>query len=1075
MLSIRKMSIRNADYYLDLACEDYYLKGGEPPGQWHGQGAEALGLRGNVSPEVFHHLFNGFAPDGQRPLVQNAGKHEGYHRRVPGWDMTFSAPKSVSVCWALANEPMREAIRKCHEQAVRSTLNMIEREAGITRSGSRGWNRQAAKLCFAMFEHGTSRAQDPQLHTHALCFNLGQRGDQGWGALQSEQLYELKMAMGALYRCELAYMLQRDIFMPVEQSGVFFEIKGVDQAIQEFFSTRRAEIVEYCRKHGGYDALLAEEAAMATRSQKAHAPRDTLLKEWAEAAAPSGWNADKVLGLQQSGIIRGDWNARFRQLSADVEAALRASPVKPTKAQLLQAVAEASQASGFSAKQVMAAAIEGQKRSNVRLSKSNEKPANRFREQFAEAKSNSQAAEAARAKAESARRVEEMAKKWKEATESNKAKRVANEERERTRRQKKPWPRNHLSTQDRWKRRQEFAVLKIKFSGKNRRYPFKTIDFRFFNVDCYKKRVFPYAPFWHPASFLKATALAVGTDLAPHKIVRRFLIPLRNAKHAAIAQIREIVKSGFKAGARMILLSDERVEALGEKVKEGQRFLRQLSTPHVLVGKSDAQAWRGLLDHWEQAGGVTRPDQNLILTETRAAADRLNNEVQKERRRQGRIGLRPIEIGESTFHLNDRVVFQSSRLNSDIKNLEKVSPGDVGTVVNIRENRITIRTDDGVRVEFSAKEAPDVRLAYALAHVDAGEATPRKAFIYFEGNRPEQEYEAIKRRAVDSKTRVYVGPDLAECFTQEGLREIRHRIAIREMEDHDAKRDKAWEQESANQKAKTDAKSHKAAETPSQGRSEANAQKPNESEIKRPARSFWDSNNLPEHRHFEEERDRQEKQARIERAIAKREGEEEFQRKKAERMARWAAKQERKRSQEGKASNAQAESRSEGRSPFKRASDTGSYWVGKAEVRESPFKAPREEEDLRAAAFRAMARQEAAERLKQAEQAKKEGKATQGEKRDGNDADDTHLNQTPVWGRGPFAKGAGGKWYWTGKGEVMTSPFAAERLEEDVLRYIEEERRYREGLAKRREMAKGATQATTQQASSQSQSQTHSH
>src|SRR6476620_6143336 len=99
MLSIGAMAGGQCEYYLGLAREDYYLEGAEPEGKWLGEGARALNLADTVKPEELRTLFHGLAPDG-RPLVQNASSE----RRQPGWDLTFSAPKSVSVLWSQAHE-----------------------------------------------------------------------------------------------------------------------------------------------------------------------------------------------------------------------------------------------------------------------------------------------------------------------------------------------------------------------------------------------------------------------------------------------------------------------------------------------------------------------------------------------------------------------------------------------------------------------------------------------------------------------------------------------------------------------------------------------------------------------------------------------------------------------------------------------------------------------------------------------------------------------------------------------------------------------------------------------------------
>src|SRR5436190_15176017 len=102
MLSIGPMSGGQSHYYTHLAREDYYLHGGEPPGHWHGRGAHQLQLSGQVTNDNLNLLFDGYSPDGHA-LVQNAGTD----KRRPGFDLTFSAPKSVSVLWAVARSDVR--------------------------------------------------------------------------------------------------------------------------------------------------------------------------------------------------------------------------------------------------------------------------------------------------------------------------------------------------------------------------------------------------------------------------------------------------------------------------------------------------------------------------------------------------------------------------------------------------------------------------------------------------------------------------------------------------------------------------------------------------------------------------------------------------------------------------------------------------------------------------------------------------------------------------------------------------------------------------------------------------------
>lgn len=182
MMSINP--INSIEYYEELAKEDYYTQGGEPPGKWIGRGALALVLSTYIDTRDYRRIFNGFGPDGEK-LCENAGDN---HR--PGWDVTFSAPKSVSILWSRADEEVRKAIQAAQQVAVERALTFIEDRAAYTRRGKCGKTlERTTGLIAATFEHSTSRAQDAQLHTHCLIANLGQRQDETWGTLESKSFF----------------------------------------------------------------------------------------------------------------------------------------------------------------------------------------------------------------------------------------------------------------------------------------------------------------------------------------------------------------------------------------------------------------------------------------------------------------------------------------------------------------------------------------------------------------------------------------------------------------------------------------------------------------------------------------------------------------------------------------------------------------------------------------------------------------------------------------------------------------------------------------------------------------------
>ena len=304
-ISVGSKGSGGAQYYLNLAREDYYLNGGEPPGKWYGLGADALGLRGVVRPEPFQNVFAGCSPDGEAELVQNAGKPE----RVGAWDLTFSAPKSVSVLWSQALPETQQRVIDAHHRAVEAGLDYLQGAAGLTRRGHGGQRLERAKLIFATFEHGTSRNQDPQLHTHCLVINLGIRADGSTGALWTKELFTHKMAAGALYRTELASQLKKNLGLGIARDGDSFRIEGVPTKLCETFSTRRQEIMRALAERGLSGAVAAKAAALATRQVKQHASRESLFSWWKGVGQAHGWStkeAERLVSGQQLTPIQTD-------------------------------------------------------------------------------------------------------------------------------------------------------------------------------------------------------------------------------------------------------------------------------------------------------------------------------------------------------------------------------------------------------------------------------------------------------------------------------------------------------------------------------------------------------------------------------------------------------------------------------------------------------------------------------------------------------------------------------------------------------------------------------------------------
>ncbi len=277
-------------YYDHLRRDDYYSRGGEPPGRWAGEGAERLSLRGPVTHSEFEAALGGVDPKTGDRLVQQGGRGRAHSA---GWDMTFSAPKSVSVLWALSEGPERQTIERAHQSAVLTATAHLERTAAWARRGRAGSVReQTAGLLMAQFDHHTSREADPQLHTHSFIFNLAPRRDGSWGAIVSRELYKAQKDAGAMYRRALAGELERlDYRLDHQKDG--FRVAAIPRDIERAFSKRRQAIEEAARTHGYKTPKGMELATLRTRRAKGEARLDGLFKTWQAEAKALGFELNR--------------------------------------------------------------------------------------------------------------------------------------------------------------------------------------------------------------------------------------------------------------------------------------------------------------------------------------------------------------------------------------------------------------------------------------------------------------------------------------------------------------------------------------------------------------------------------------------------------------------------------------------------------------------------------------------------------------------------------------------------------------------------------------------------------------
>lgn len=296
MLSISKLGAGQESYYLDAVArgvEDYYVGAGESPGRWLGSASSELGLAGVVDADELRVVLSGFDPRfGVRLAAAN--------RKLPGFDATFSAPKSVSLLHALGTPEVRAGVVDAHETAVGAAVGYLERQAAFVRRGHNGVERlPASGFVAAGFRHRTSRAGDPQLHTHVLIANLGRGVDGHWGALDGRGLFLHKMDAGAVYQAQLRAELTRRLGVEWQPTlRGLADLAGVPAIVLRAFSRRRVEIEATLAARGESSARAAEVAALDTRRAKLHdVDPATLAAEWRTRAAELGFGREQLENL----------------------------------------------------------------------------------------------------------------------------------------------------------------------------------------------------------------------------------------------------------------------------------------------------------------------------------------------------------------------------------------------------------------------------------------------------------------------------------------------------------------------------------------------------------------------------------------------------------------------------------------------------------------------------------------------------------------------------------------------------------------------------------------------------------
>src|SRR5450759_592974 len=302
---IKVTAIKDVDYYTRKAagCRDdplaYYLGAKESPGRWAGAGSERLGLSGGLTREAADGEFKRLVEGGILPGESLSSSEP--NRTVPGWDLTVSAPKSVSILSGVGDAHVSAMARDAHEAATAAAIGYMERSVAQVRRGDGGHRIEAAVPGFlgASFRHREARPTagcdcgDPQLHSHVVIANMAQSAVDGkWLAIHGGLLFDHQKTAGYNYQAELRRELTERLgvaWRPVEQGMA--EIAGVKDEWLRTFSKRSIEAAEHNAALGITCASAEdmERAVLATRRPKGHQVDAPELRDrWQLAADAAG-------------------------------------------------------------------------------------------------------------------------------------------------------------------------------------------------------------------------------------------------------------------------------------------------------------------------------------------------------------------------------------------------------------------------------------------------------------------------------------------------------------------------------------------------------------------------------------------------------------------------------------------------------------------------------------------------------------------------------------------------------------------------------------------------------------------
>jgi conjugative relaxase-like TrwC/TraI family protein len=285
---------KGPDYYerAEFARDDYYAERGQVRGTWEGRGAEALGLTDGPGDGALGALLEGRDPTSGDDLPGRRTRRGGN----VAFDLTFAAPKGVSVLAAVGDEAVREAILSSYAEGVRAALDYLERRACFVRRGHNGVRvLRGEGFVGAMYLHEMARSGDPHLHAHLVIANRVRGEDGRWTAPDMRPVFAEAKTAGFIAEAVSRARLSKALGLEWEQTANgSIDLVAVPASVREHFSSRHAEIVELAQARGYTGASAIEAIQRETRDRKRVVSRERAAAEWRARAAEHGFGDREV-------------------------------------------------------------------------------------------------------------------------------------------------------------------------------------------------------------------------------------------------------------------------------------------------------------------------------------------------------------------------------------------------------------------------------------------------------------------------------------------------------------------------------------------------------------------------------------------------------------------------------------------------------------------------------------------------------------------------------------------------------------------------------------------------------------